>query len=65
MTHRHAFEALDRTLQDVMGNHSIFGGKVMLLFGGDFRQILPVVMKGSREDIVDAKLCRSLLWRHM
>ena len=64
MTHRYAFEALDRTLQDIMGNHSVFGGKVML-FGGDFRQILPVVMKGSREEIVDATLCRSILWRHV
>ena len=41
-----------------------FGGKVML-FGGDFRQILPVVLKGSQEDIVDATLCRSMLWRHV
>lgn len=64
MTHRHAFEALDRTLQDVMQNDKVFGGKVMLL-GGDFRQILPVVVKGSRQDIVDASLCRSPLWRHV
>ncbi|XP_076918409.1 uncharacterized protein LOC143578824 [Bidens hawaiensis] len=48
MIHKHAFEALDRTLNDVMhddsGNSSeaVFGGKVVV-FGGDFRQILPVV----------------------
>nr|KAJ0217971.1 hypothetical protein LSAT_V11C300113370 [Lactuca sativa] len=48
MVHKHAFEALDRTLRDVLsfGNvsnsHIPFGGKV-IVFGGDFRQILPVV----------------------
>ncbi|XP_076915822.1 uncharacterized protein LOC143575300 [Bidens hawaiensis] len=48
MIHKHAFEALDRTLNDVMngdsGNTSeaVFGGKVVV-FCGDFRQILPVV----------------------
>ena len=64
MTHRYAFEALDRTLQDVMQNTKVFGGKVML-FGSDFRQVLPVVRKGSRADIVDATLCRSRIWRHV
>ena len=35
-----------------------FGGK-LIVFGGDFRQILPVVIEGSREDIVAALLSRS------
>ncbi|MCO5584416.1 hypothetical protein L7F22_038343 [Adiantum nelumboides] len=61
MIHRHAFEALDKTLRDVMQNNMLFGGKVFLL-GGDFRQILPVVRKGCRVDIVDASLCRSYIW---
>ncbi len=45
MNHRNCFEALDKSLKDVMGlcdsatNENIFGGKSMLL-GGDFRQIL-------------------------
>ena len=44
------FEAFDKTLRDVMrtineGNsQQVFGGKVVVL-GGDFRQILPVVKK--------------------
>jgi ATP-dependent DNA helicase PIF1 len=70
MTHRHAFEAVDRTLRDLMKavdpllEEKPFGGKVVV-FGGDFRQILPVVIKGSREDIVGSCLRRSILWTHV
>ena len=42
MAHRHLLEALDRTLRDIMMDDQPFGGKVLVL-GGDFRQILPVV----------------------
>ncbi|XP_052619873.1 uncharacterized protein LOC111878714 [Lactuca sativa] len=67
MVHKHAFEALDRTLRDVLsfGNvrnsHIPFGGKV-IVFGGDFRQILPVVPNGSRQEIVNASLSSSYIW---
>ncbi|CAN1794941.1 ATP-dependent DNA helicase PIF1 [Linum perenne] len=40
-----------------------FGGKTVLL-GGDFRQTLPVVKNGSREDNVGASLTRSYLWNY-
>ncbi|XP_012846845.1 PREDICTED: uncharacterized protein LOC105966812 [Erythranthe guttata] len=39
----------------------LFGGKVVVL-GGDFRQILPVVLKASRQDIVYATINSSPLW---
>jgi hypothetical protein len=39
MTHRHCFEALDRTFQDLRDCHRLFGGLTMI-FGGDFQQIL-------------------------
>ncbi|KAI3737814.1 hypothetical protein L2E82_27827 [Cichorium intybus] len=67
MVHKHAFEALDRTLRDILTcenvNNSdlIFGGKVVV-FGGDFRQILPVIANGSRHDIVNASLSSSYIW---
>jgi hypothetical protein len=70
MMHRRAFEAVDRTLRDLMqlddaqAIEKIFGGKTMVL-GGDIRQILPVVPKGGREDIVSASLPRSHLWQHV
>ncbi|GKA05883.1 ATP-dependent DNA helicase PIF1-like protein [Tanacetum coccineum] len=52
MTHKHCYEAFDRTLRDICQtdpttpNDKVFGGKVVL-FGGDFRQILPVVTNGN------------------
>ncbi|XP_076905356.1 uncharacterized protein LOC143561097 [Bidens hawaiensis] len=67
MIHKHAFEALDRTMTDVLTpNTSInsgipFGGKV-IVFGGDFRQVLPVITNGSRQQIVNASLCSSYIW---
>ncbi|GKD21696.1 ATP-dependent DNA helicase PIF1-like protein [Tanacetum coccineum] len=41
----------------------VFGGKVVV-FGGNFRQILPVIPNGSRQDIVHALLNMSYLWQH-
>ena len=64
MTHKHCFEALDRTLQDLRNCSQLFGG-ITMVFGGDFQQILPVVLHGSRAEIVNASLCMSYLWRHM
>ena len=52
MSHRNCFEAVDRTLRDILqiedpqNVEKPFGGKVVVV-GGDFRQILPVVKKGK------------------
>ncbi|RAW34096.1 hypothetical protein PC110_g9582 [Phytophthora cactorum] len=62
MTHRHAFEAVDRSLRDLIDNdEEPFGGKVFVL-PGDFRQILRVVVRGTRAQTIDACLKLSLLW---
>ncbi|XP_074575299.1 uncharacterized protein LOC141831797 [Curcuma longa] len=69
MTHKFCFEALDKSMKDIMrfvnplSLHLPFGGKTVV-FGGDFRQILPVIPKGSRQDIVHATINSSYLWRH-
>ncbi|XP_060965525.1 uncharacterized protein LOC115712693 [Cannabis sativa] len=55
MMHRQTIEALDRMLQDVTECNLPFGGKVVV-FGGDFRQVLPVVPKGRKKDIINASL---------
>jgi hypothetical protein len=61
MQHCHIPEAVDRTLQDICECDKPFGG-LTVVFGGDFQQILPVIIKGSRPQIVGACLQRSTLW---
>ncbi|XP_028084537.1 ATP-dependent DNA helicase PIF1-like, partial [Camellia sinensis] len=69
MVSRHAFEAVDRTFGDILKNTEhcsedrVFGGKLFVL-GGDFRQILPVVPRGGREQTVEASLPKSTIWEH-
>jgi len=36
-----------------------------VVFGGDFCQTLPVVPKGTRQQVVAASLCRGNLWEHI
>eukprot|EP00267_Zea_mays_P053373 XP_020406492.1 uncharacterized protein LOC109945102 [Zea mays] len=65
MTKRQAVEALDNSMRDVMGRPGLpFGGKT-IVFGGDFRQVLPVVRKGSRAQVVASSLRMSYLWESM
>ena len=67
MACKHCFEAVDHILKDLLccinpqNEHKPFGGKVVLL-GGDFRQILPVVRNGKREETVGATLNKSSFW---
>ncbi|KAK6026600.1 hypothetical protein OSTOST_07419 [Ostertagia ostertagi] len=56
-----ALEAVDALLKDIMQVDAPFGGKLIVI-GGDFRQILPVVEHGQREDIVEACVLNSFLW---
>lgn len=64
MHHRHCHEALDRTFRDICGVDRPYGGKTMV-FGSDPKQTLPVVPKGTQEEILDACLQRSYLWSHL
>jgi len=65
MMSKHCFESLDRTLRDFMNNleDKPFGGKV-IVFGGDFRQVLLVINGAGREEIVFAALNSSYIWEH-
>jgi hypothetical protein len=70
MMHRRTFKVVDQTLRDLMqldnaqAIENFFGGKTVVL-GGDFRQILLIIPKGGREDIVSASLPRLHLWQHV
>lgn len=56
MLPKHAIEAVDRSLRDITRNYDVpFGGKV-IVFGGDFRQIPPVVVRGGKDEVVRASL---------
>ncbi|XP_070037710.1 uncharacterized protein [Nicotiana tomentosiformis] len=60
MMHKYCFEALDQTLRDILrfkdpsNLDQPLGGKTIVL-GGDFRQILLVITKGSRYKIPSRK----------
>ncbi|KAL6196751.1 hypothetical protein ACLB2K_032365 [Fragaria x ananassa] len=64
MMNRFAFEALDQTFRDITSLELPFGGKVMI-FGGDFRQVLPVVRKGTRSQMVQSSLVNATFWRYV
>ncbi|CAM9950314.1 unnamed protein product, partial [Laminaria digitata] len=61
MTHKYCVEALNKTLQDLLNNDSVFGGKC-ILFSGDWRQVGPIVKYGSASDTVEAAVISSFLW---
>ncbi|XP_025669993.1 uncharacterized protein [Arachis hypogaea] len=67
MVNRYCIEALDRTMRDILrfnnsrSEEQLFGGKT-IVFGGDFRQILPVIPKGTRQEIVNATINSSYIW---
>jgi len=67
MTHKFCFEAFDCTMRDIMkvvdedNLNKPFGGKVVIL-GGDFRKILPVIRKARRRDIMKSTVNSSNIW---
>ncbi|UYV69632.1 hypothetical protein LAZ67_7000051 [Cordylochernes scorpioides] len=60
----YALTAIDRKLRDVMRDERPFGGKV-ILFGGDFRQNLPVIKHGHPAQIIESTVKRNPLWFHV
>ncbi|UYV62913.1 hypothetical protein LAZ67_2002437 [Cordylochernes scorpioides] len=61
MAHRHALEAVDITFKDCRQDQRPMGG-VVLLLAGDFRQILPIIPRGTIADELHACLKASPLW---
>ena len=61
MAPKEALEACDSLLRDLMDSDDIFGGKIVVL-GGDFRQVLPVIPHSSRDDVVSHSIKAHPLW---
>ncbi|XP_015969110.1 uncharacterized protein LOC107492585 [Arachis duranensis] len=66
MISKYCYETLDKCLRDILrcsvsyNTHLPFGGKVVVL-GGDFRQILPMIPRGSRQDKIQSSINSSYL----
>ena len=63
MTPKSLFAYADAVLQDLTGNKGVpFGGKIVVV-GGDWRQILPVVPFGDRAETIAATIQMHYTWR--
>lgn len=61
MSSKHAIEAFDRMLCDINESDMLFGGKIVV-FAGEFHQVLPIVRKGTIEQQIDVSLVSSHIW---
>ncbi|XP_015161413.1 ATP-dependent DNA helicase PIF1-like [Solanum tuberosum] len=64
MAKKGLLEAFDILLRDLMDTNILFGGKVVV-FGGDFRQTLPVVRSGKKDDFIRESLLFSEIWNQL
>ncbi|KAL3818110.1 hypothetical protein ACJIZ3_004015 [Penstemon smallii] len=64
MASKHTIESFEGLLRDLLDSPRPFGGKIVL-FGGDFRQTLPIVVRGSRDAMIEASFVSSKLWNHI
>ncbi|KIH65163.1 Ulp1 protease family, catalytic domain protein [Ancylostoma duodenale] len=65
MQTRYAVECAEKMLRDVAApdfRHTAFGG-IMMVFGGDWAQFLPVVENGSKTEVLNETLKYSGIWK--
>jgi ATP-dependent DNA helicase PIF1 len=61
MVSKDILHCVNKLLQDVCQDRRAFGGKVMLL-GGDFRQVLPVLRRAGKAQQLSSTIKQSSLW---
>ena len=61
MASKQVLEMIDQGLRDLTQIDEPFGGKIVVL-GGDFRQVLPIVPRASRGEEIAASIKNSGLW---
>ncbi|CAL5377408.1 unnamed protein product [Camellia sinensis] len=64
MAKKQNIEAFEAMLRDVCSNETIFTGKVVV-FGGEFRQVLLISPQSTREECINNSLVESTLWPHL
>ncbi|XP_074293142.1 uncharacterized protein LOC141620077 [Silene latifolia] len=61
MAKKENIQAVNLLLQDVCSSTVLFGGKIVV-FGGDFRQVLPVLPHRTQQEVVGASIVSSEIW---
>ncbi|KAL7322346.1 hypothetical protein PS15p_212248 [Mucor circinelloides] len=61
MVSKNLIETVNRSFQDIMGNTASFGG-CLIVFGGDFWQVLPIIRGADRAMIISQCLNRASFW---
>ncbi|KAI3939061.1 hypothetical protein MKX01_001929 [Papaver californicum] len=64
MANRYAFEVLYRILRDLSKVELLFGGKILVL-GGNFSQVLPVVERGTQAQTGSTCLTNAKFWKDL
>ncbi|XP_076039328.1 uncharacterized protein LOC143024413 [Oratosquilla oratoria] len=64
MANKNSLTALDITLRDVLENEKFMGGKVFVC-AGDFRQILPVIRGGGKNEELEHCIKSSYMWNDL
>jgi hypothetical protein len=60
MQNKYDFETINRTLRDIRDCEKPFNG-LLMIFNGDFAQILPIIKRANRARTVAANLQQSFL----
>ena len=63
MLPKYGMHNMDQLLRALGNPHLPFGGKIVV-FGGDFRQCLPVQQRANKSELIDLCIKRSNLWQH-
>ncbi|XP_016489836.1 uncharacterized protein LOC107809691 [Nicotiana tabacum] len=64
MAKKRTIKLLDLLLKDLMDSTILFSGK-FVVFGGDFRQTLPVIRNEKKEDFINECLLYSHIWEEL